>query len=211
MTARLILFTRFPRAGAAKTRLIPVLGDAGAAAVHRELTEHTLSTMDQSASTFSFEAEIRYTGGSPADMAGWLGPHRLYVDQGAGALGARMERAAADAFDSGVNQVVIIGADCPELSPGILKRAFDLLIRQDVVLGPATDGGYYLVGIRQSAWERARHPLFADIPWSTADVLTETVRHAHAAGLEVARLNYLGDVDRPEDLVLWERIRGART
>jgi uncharacterized protein len=207
MTARLILLTRFGRPGSAKTRLIPVLGAEGAAALHREMTEHTVRVVDQSTAQAPFEVQIRYTGSDHAEMASWLGTHRDYADQGAGDLGARMERAVADAFDQSADSVLLIGADCPDLSPEIIGRSFDLLIRHDVVLGPALDGGYYLLGIHHAAWERARKPLFSDMAWSTSEVLTETLRRIHAAGLEHTRLDFLGDVDRPEDLFLWERAR----
>jgi len=211
MNTRLIVFTRFPRAGSAKTRLIPLLGAAGAAALHRDLTEHTLGTVDRSAASVPCATQIRYTGSSPEEMAGWLGAHRDCVDQGDGDLGARMERALQDAFDQSVDRAVVIGADCPDLNAEIVKHAFDLLIRTDLVVGPALDGGYYLVGIRRSAWERSRGPLFSDMPWSTDEVLTETVRRAYAAGLQLARLDFLGDVDRPEDLIVWERARSKKT
>ncbi len=211
MTARLLLFTRFPRPGTTKTRLIGLLGDQGAATLHREMTEHTLQVVDQATASAPFEVQIRYTGGTPAEMARWLGTHRQCVDQGDGDLGARMDRAAADAFDESTDSVVVIGSDCPDLNPGLIKRTFDLLIRTDVVLGPALDGGYYLVGIRRAAWERARRPLFSDMVWSTSEVLTETVRRIHAAGLDHTRLDFLGDVDRPEDLIIWERARNTKT
>ncbi len=207
MTARLIVFTRFPRPGTTKTRLIPALGEDGAASLHREMTEHTLSVVDQATASAPFDVQIRYTGSTPQEMSGWLGAHREYVDQGEGDLGARMDRAVADAFDQSMDSAVVIGADCPDLSPETIRRAFDLIIRDDVVLGPALDGGYYLVGVRHAAWERARGPLFSNMAWSTSEVLTETVRRAHAAGLVHTRLDFLGDVDRPEDLIVWERAR----
>jgi rSAM/selenodomain-associated transferase 1 len=207
MTARLILFTRFPRPGSAKSRLIPTLGSEGAAALHRELTEHTLRTVDQSLVSVGFDLQVRYTGASPEEMSDWLGAHRICVPQGDGDLGTRMEAAVQDAFAESMERVVVIGADCPDLSPEILKRSFDLLIRSDVVIGPALDGGYYLVAVRRSAWERCRRPLFSNMPWGTDEVLTETLRRAHSTGLELARLDVLGDVDRPEDLIVWERAR----
>jgi len=139
-------------------------------------------------------------------MTGWLGAHRACVPQGEGDPGRRMDRAADAAHGADLGQVGIIGSDCPELNPGLLKRAFDLLISFDVVLGPALDGGYSLVGIRSAAWERSRRPLFTNIPWGTTDVLTESVRRTHAAGLEVARLEFLGDVHRPKALILWKRV-----
>jgi rSAM/selenodomain-associated transferase 1 len=210
MSDRLLVFTRYPRPGAVKTRLVERLGAEGAAQLHRELTEHTLHRVEQGTTFGTFEAEVRFTGATPQEMEQWLGTHRRYVDQGDGDLGARLERAFADAYAQGSNRVVVIGTDCPDLSPGILARAFDLLIHTDLVVGPALDGGYYLLGIRHPAWDRARR-LLSDMPWGTDAVLTETVRRAQATGLELARLDFLSDVDRPEDLIVWERIRDATT
>ncbi len=207
MSARLILFTRFPRPGEAKTRLIPALGPRGAAHLHRDLAEHTLRTLDEAASAVPCVLDLRYTGASEAEMRGWLGTDRRYLDQGSGDLGSRLALAMGAAFEAAAQRVVIVGTDCPELNRTHLEQAFGRLLQVDLVLGPAWDGGYYLVGLRRAAWARARGPLFSNMPWSTRLLLAESVSRARAAGLEVAQLEPLGDVDRPEDLALWERLR----
>jgi rSAM/selenodomain-associated transferase 2/rSAM/selenodomain-associated transferase 1 len=130
----------------------------------------------------------------------WLGDDVLYRSQGKGTLGARMNRAFQDSFRAGMAKVIIIGTDCPGLSEGPVQEAFQALEENDLVLGPANDGGYYLIGLRRPAEE-----LFKGIPWGTEQVLTHTRRVAQSLGLRTFLLDPLGDVDRPEDLSLWEK------
>ena len=92
----------------------------------------------------------------------------------------------------------MIGADCPDLDAGLIERAFEALARADLVLGPARDGGYYLIGLARPA-----PALFRGMPWGTAGVLGETWARAHAAGLRAALLEPLDDLDTPADLVRW--------
>ena len=90
-----------------------------------------------------------------------------------------------------------IGTDCPELGPVQIHKAMNELRQHDVILGPAKDGGYYLIGMK-----RFRQPLFTDIPWGTDAVCRETQRIASSLNLSVALLDELSDVDRPEDMDL---------
>ena len=99
---------------------------------------------------------------------------------------------------------VIVGTDCPDLNAGTVLQAFELLKEQDVVLGPADDGGYYLIGLNSPAPE-----LFQGISWGTTTVCRETQRLAAQSSLNVGLLATLPDVDRPEDLPVWERVRQA--
>ena len=115
-------------------------------------------------------------------------------------MGLRMERAFQEAFQSGFKSVVLIGSDCPDRTPKIMEKAFDGLKHNDLVLGPAQDGGYYLIGLQKP------QPLFTDIPWGSAEVFNRTLEKAQALGLKVLLLETLQDIDRPEDLSLWERI-----
>lgn len=136
-TERLILFSRYPEPGKTKTRLIPCLGAEGAAGLQRQMTEHALSRVLALARDRQLEVEVRFEGGSEAVMAAWLGPGIKFRPQGEGDLGARMERAFAGAFQTGVDRAVIIGTDCPGITSSIIRTAFDLLERFDLVLGPA--------------------------------------------------------------------------
>ena len=194
----LIIFTRYPIAGKAKTRLIPALGAEGAAALQRQFTELTLCRAIALSVARGVRIEVRYEGGSEPLMRAWLGPTPRYTPQGAGDLGQRLARAAQDAFDENAGCVVIIGADCPRLDEPLLNEAFDALRAHPIVFGPAQDGGYYLLGLC-----RPMPALFQDIPWSTSSVLTQCVRIARTSGYEPALLRTLPDVDEPADLDDW--------
>lgn len=195
MKKKLLLFTRYPVAGRTKTRLIPTLGAKGAADLQRQLTERTLRTAADLAGSLSLTLEIRHAGGSSELMQQWLGPDRIYREQGAGDLGEKMNRAFMEAFADGFHQVMIIGADCPDLSPAILATGYQKLAAHDLVLGPAADGGYYLVGLT-NPWPE----LFSHRSWGTNLLLTETIIAARELSLKLYLLEELADVDRPEDL-----------
>jgi rSAM/selenodomain-associated transferase 2/rSAM/selenodomain-associated transferase 1 len=145
------------------------------------------------------ELEVRYEGGNRALMEKWLGPDVSYRSQGRGDLGARMARTFAKAFHQGVDRVVIVGSDCPGVTEATVGTGFDLLNEFDLVLGPANDGGYYLIGLRQEKLQ-----LFQDIPWGTAEVRARTLEIANQLGLEWIEVEPLGDVDRAEDIEVWE-------
>jgi uncharacterized protein len=192
---QIIVFTRCPVPGQVKTRLIPALGAKGAAELHRRLTEHTI----RQGGAFRQQRpevglEIRFTGGSREQLQRWL-PAGRPAEQAEGDLGARLSLAFADAFARGLRRVVAVGSDCPALSPPILAETFARLHDHDLILGPAADGGYYLIGLRLVAAE-----LFTDIPWGTSAVLAETLKRAAAGFISVSLLEALADVDRPEDL-----------
>ncbi|OUL37628.1 hypothetical protein BV372_01320 [Nostoc sp. T09] len=196
----LIIFTRYPEPGKTKTRLIPALGDIGAANLQKQMTEYTIFQAKelQKATTISFE--VRFVGGNLQLMQDWLGLALVYKSQGEGDLGERMMRSLEDAFQSGMEQVIIIGTDCPGVNSQLLASAFEQLRTCDIVLGPALDGGYYLIGLRHLMLE-----LFANIGWGTPQVLQQTVDIAQKFDLSHIYLPLLSDVDYPEDLPIWEQ------
>ena len=198
--SRLIVFTRFPEPGESKTRLIPALGPAGAAELHRQMVEHTLRWAKELRDRLPLSIEIRYTGRPLEPFRRWLGPNFLYSEQGDGDLGQRMLRSIQDAFRMKVKKVLLIGTDCPDLSANLAEGALILLNSSDLVLGPADDGGYYLIGLR-----RVIPQLFQEIPWGTEEVFRKTQHVAQAAKLSYSLLPSLPDVDRPEDLPVWRR------
>ncbi len=202
---KLIVFTRYPRAGTTKTRLIPVLGAQGAADLQRRMTMHVMNQAQILAQTRAVGIEVRFEGGSEDRMQDWLGIPGAYRPQGQGDIGMRMRRALAHAFHEGAERGVLIGSDIPDIRADLLQAAFDHLQTVDLVLGPATDGGYYLIGIRRSVWDRAERGLFTAVPWGTAQVLAVTRKKADALGLGLILLETLSDIDRPEDLPFWER------
>jgi rSAM/selenodomain-associated transferase 1 len=128
-------------------------------------------------------------------MESWLGSDLNYQEQDAGDLGDRMRLAFQSAFNSGIQRAVIIGIDCPGLNAEILQQGFEKLEENDLVLGPAEDGGYYLIGLGRSIPE-----LFRGINWGTAEVLEKTVAIASYLDLAIGYLSQLPDLDRPEDL-----------
>jgi uncharacterized protein len=199
----LILFTRYPVAGEVKTRLIPALGPEGSSELHRKMTEYTVQRLRIYSAACPEVFEVRYEGGNEALMKQWLGSDLHFHSQGSGDLGLRLERAFREAFQSGNNRVVIVGSDCPGLTPEILRQAFGGLVDHDLVLGPARDGGYYLIGLI-----RCLSPLFVDIPWGTEEVFNRTQETAQRLGLSQFVLEPLDDIDRPQDLPVWEKFKG---
>ena len=196
---QICVFTRWPIPGHAKTRLIPALGPDGAAALQRDMTQHTLATAREARADCGVDISVYFAGGTVEQMADWLGPDVVYTPQGDGDLGARMLRAIRASEESGRAFTVIIGTDCPQLSAGHLQAACELILAQDLVLGPACDGGYYLIGLRHPVVE-----LFNAMPWGTDRVLELTLERARSQGLRTAQLEMLSDVDRPDDLHHWE-------
>ena len=202
---RLIIFTRYPETGTTKTRLIPLLGTEGAANLQRKMTEHTLSRMTELTASNDLTIEIRYDGGNEQLMRRWLGAKFEYAPQGDGDLGKRMQRAFEDVFESGAESAVIIGTDIPDLTVKILKKAFTVLKQKEMVLGPARDGGYYLIGFKKTAFSQADGDLFSGITWGERDVLQKTIKIAMDLGFSFSLVDELNDVDRPEDFYIWER------
>ncbi len=186
---KLILFTRFPEPGKTKTRLIPHLGAEGAAQLQKEMVEHTL----KQARKIGSGIEVRYTGGSLEKMRDWLGADLEYAEQGGGDLGERMERAFSEHFERGGERVVLIGSDCPSNDWENMDAAFQALEKSECVLGPALDGGYYLIGLNQPLPH-----LFSGIEWGGENVLKQTC--AAAASSSVKLLKLLDDVDLPEEI-----------
>jgi len=125
-----------------------------------------------------------------------LGSDIIYRQQSEGDLGRRMALAFKESFSAGMTGVVIIGTDCPDLNAQLMVKAFHAIEQNDLVLGPALDGGYYLIGLRRLIPE-----LFTGISWSTAEVLEQTRSIAERLDLAIAFLPLLNDIDRPEDLI----------
>lgn len=187
---RLVIFARLPQPGMVKTRLIPALGETGAAELYRRLLDHTLAEARAS----GLPLELRVTGGEIADFRQIFGDDFDLVEQGEGDLGERLGRVTTPA--------IIIGSDCPGISAPILRAAADALDERPVVLGPATDGGYYLIGHREPV------PfLFENMAWSTPSVFAETLSRLAARGIGPAVLPELADIDTPEDLASWPELQ----
>jgi rSAM/selenodomain-associated transferase 1 len=211
---RLIIFTRYPVPGKTKTRMIPALGEQGAADLHCRMAEYTLLNLLTLGCDQSLEIGIYYSGGARALMQNWLDPiissffenhshSRInpisYHAQIGEDLGKRMQGAFEDGFNHKIEKMIIIGTDCPDLSQNLIEEAFLALNSHDVVLGPASDGGYYLIGLSQSF-----PMLFNHIDWGSDRVLAQTKKIIEQENLSVYDLPVLTDVDRPDDLYIWQ-------
>ena len=192
----LLIFARLPKAGANKTRLIPAIGAENATLVYRQLVERTLSQARHLASEQGGQVTVCYTGGSACEVRTVFGDDLVYCEQVGQSLGDRLQLATKAAFDVGAKRVVVIGTDCPSLTSSDLRSAFEQLAAHDIVIGPAQDGGYYLIGLNAECAS-----LFADIDWSTPQVLEQTLHKTTELSLRVHQLGMLPDVDYPEDLL----------
>lgn len=191
---RVIVFAKAPRPGLAKTRLVPALGAAGAAALASRMLAHTLQ---QALASGVGAVELCATP-VPGDSA-WEGvelPHGLLrTAQGEGDLGERLARAAQRVLNAG-EAVLLIGTDCPALDAACLRQAAAALRQADAVIAPAADGGYALLGLRRFAAS-----LFEDMAWSTPAVAATTLARLDALGWSCTRLPLLHDIDEAADLV----------
>lgn len=196
MAEHLLIFARHPALGQVKTRLAAGVGEAEALRIYRNLLAHTRAAADGVA----VHKALWLAGDAPegSEFSGWAGYEQR--PQAAGDLGQRMHTAFAAAFAAGAKAAVIIGTDCPELSTPLLQQAFERLKTHDVVAGPAHDGGYYLLGMRQMVPD-----FFLNKTWSTETVLADTLADAQRMGLAVALLPPLSDVDNAEDLAAWQQ------
>ncbi len=201
----LIIFTRPPRSGQTKTRLIPALGAVGAANLQARLTRlllHRVRVLDK-----AITVRIDVDNLDLPAARKWLGRRFDYAPQANGDIGRRMAHAFDRAFSAGAQQVVLVGSDIPDVTDSVITRAFDQLTRHDMTLGPAVDGGYYLVGMRRLAAVAGAMDIFAaDMPWGTCRVFDQTLAIAGARHLSIGRLPMLRDIDRPADLVYWKKL-----
>ncbi|XP_060080950.1 uncharacterized protein LOC132560301 [Ylistrum balloti] len=217
----IIIFSRYPRAGTTKTRLIPTLGQDGAAYCQLLMTEHILDTVSDLVSHNTmpggFEVEVQYKDGSPAEMEYWLGRRRqhtpglVWAEQADGDLGNKMRTAVLRKFAQGKDNVVIIGGDIPGITQNELLEAFAKLRgKTDMVLGQAEDGGYYLVGFHKTASKYMAN-VFEDIEWGTSSVFQQQTKKAKLCGASLGILStVLSDVDTEMELPEFEKEVGVR-
>jgi rSAM/selenodomain-associated transferase 1 len=189
----LLVFVKHPSPGAVKTRLAAEVGPEAAARLYRTLAERVLEATSPRAGEYErlvfFDPPEALAG-----MRAWLPGVRLLAQSG-GDLGARMADAFARAFARGAERVVLVGTDAPAVGRETVMEALSALDAADVVIGPAEDGGYYLLALRQP-----RPELFSGVAWSTPSVRAQTLTRAAFASLSVRELAPLRDVDTLEDL-----------
>jgi rSAM/selenodomain-associated transferase 1 len=198
----LIQFAREPVVGAVKTRMTPFLTPEQALDLHCELVLWTAGTL---VGAGLGPVEVAVAGGAMHalfdDCLG-LGVGNLGIQRGED-LGERMYNALVAGLER-FERVVLVGSDCPGIDTAYLELALGGLDQADLVLGPATDGGYVLIGAKKVSRE-----LFEGIPWGSSSVLAETVRRLGRMNWAWSTLPPLADIDRPEDLVVWSALRGA--
>lgn len=200
----IIVLTRYPEPGRSKTRLIPELGPEGAARIQRMLTEQVIRTARRFTEKHNLVLSLYFTGGSHQQMKDWLGDDLSYHDQVGSDLGQRMIRAFEDARKRGSKRIVLIGSDCPAIDKHVLTSALKKLKKNLLVLGPATDGGYYLIGANSELPSAVLRSFLTDIAWGTQDVFPATVKRARDAGASLSILKELHDIDLPQDLAYFD-------
>jgi rSAM/selenodomain-associated transferase 1 len=212
---QLVVLARWPAPGRCKQRLAASCGSiTAAAAMQRRLSWHTVQTAAAAAHHCSSELRLSATGLGTRALRRWgahllLTPRQLELQRG-GNLGCRMHRQLQAGFARGLQQVVLIGSDLPDLQRADLEQSFRELEHHDLVLGPANDGGYWLIGITRLGWQRSGAGLFTGIPWSTDQVLPLSLQRAAAHGLRVSLLRHQSDLDRRSALAPWFGLQGDR-
>jgi len=190
MDKAVIIFVRKPVLGKVKTRLAASLGNDVALSVYKRLLQHTLEiTQKVEADKFVFYADEV----DEVDM--WSQEHYYKFQQHNGQLGERMQQAFEQVFDKGYSKACIIGSDCYELSSSIIRDALDKLNDGAIVIGPAKDGGYYLLGMNKLYPE-----VFQNKNWSTSTVFSDTIKTVEDLNLSYSILPTLSDIDEAEDV-----------
>ncbi|NVJ86181.1 MAG: TIGR04282 family arsenosugar biosynthesis glycosyltransferase [Algoriphagus sp.] len=190
----IIIFQKNPEKGKVKTRLSAEIGEEKALEVYKSLCNLTYKACNAWEGTkfLFFDSYL------PQNKI--LGTENYnYQVQGKGDLGYRMEEAFQRIFKQGFEKVILIGTDCPELTSDHLKEAFLQLENYRIVIGPAKDGGYYLIGAK-----RETPPVFKGIPWSTDQVLKLTRKKLETLGLSYGELETLSDIDTKKD---WDHFK----
>ena len=195
----ILVFLKNPKPGSVKTRLAASVGPERAAEIYRLLTREVFRQLPDSAQVIVMfdppeaEKEIRDWVQTLSQSNG-----AMFISQRDVSLGERLSYAFASAFNAGFTRVAAIGTDCIEITPALMNEAFQSLDASDCVIGPAEDGGYYLIALKAP-----QHGLFKGIAWSTSSVFVQTSARIKELGLSSHLLPRLHDVD---DLESWRRM-----
>ncbi len=189
MKNALIVFVRKPEWGKVKTRLAATVGNDVALDIYKELLQHTFNIVKSTPVT----KFIYYVNEIEKDDL-WNAEGFVKRLQSETDLGSKMKDAFSEVLNEGYKKAIIIGSDCMDLTTAIIVQAFDLLETKDTVIGPAKDGGYYLLGMKNLS------PfIFKDKNWSTSSVYNDTVIDMEANGISFGVLPLLNDVDTEDD------------
>ena len=186
-----VLFAKAPIEGRCKSRLIPDLGVKEATKIYKKVLEKTIANL------FKLKDKRIFIFYAPRGQRGYFERYTkgLFLQRGRG-LGQRMFNAFCRVFSMGFSTVVLIGSDIPGLDEEVIEDAFEKLEASDVVFGPATDGGYYLVGLK-----RPYRELFSSVKWSSPETLRQSIEIAKGLGLRVSLIRELTDLDRVDDYI----------
>ena len=186
-----VIFTREPVAGSTKTRLMPYYTAEQCAELHRCFLRDLACEMKGR----GFDIVVSYTGGEPLFLKETFGRKACYIEQRGDDLGMKMENAFRDMFAMGYERVVLTGSDIPELESETIVTAFAMLSSCDIVIGPTTDGGYYLLGMKEP-----HHEAFGVKTYGGTTVFEETVNSIRETGAEISIVDEYNDIDTKEDL-----------
>ncbi len=194
----LIIFARYPVSGKVKTRLASSHGKEFALGFYKECSRHLFAQVVRNQKDFFTPFLFCSEKDELNKMIDWAGSSFEYYYQEGSDLGERMSNAFNKVFTLGAKKVVIIGTDVPDMSNNLISSSFKLLDKKDFVIGPSTDGGYYLLGMKNLNCD-----LFSGISWSTETVLDQTINRIDENNFSFAKLEQLHDIDDEQSLKLW--------
>lgn len=192
------IFIKAPVPGRVKTRLGCHIGAVAACDLYRSMVDHAIGVVIES----GLPLIICHDGSLEELPAEWLAPAAAVIKQHGDNLGERMLKVFNCLFDEGFDQALIIGSDIPGIDAACISRASAMLDSHQMVIGPALDGGYYLIGFNRGDF----YPdVFENIPWSSDQVLPLTLKAASSANISVAALHPLRDMDTLDDLRILQK------
>jgi hypothetical protein len=202
MTSKaVIVFLKAPETGRVKTRLSRSLNKPFVLELYKGFVADTLDVLESAGDKYLYV----WPPGKEDAFQKWLGSQYMFCPQKGDDLGQRMANAFADIFKKGYDAAVLIGTDIPELTTDVMSQADTALLNKDAVIGPASDGGYYLIGFQKSSFSTR---VFEGIDWSTNAVLDQTRQAMNHLSIEYELLTEMDDIDTPEDLnALVERVK----
>ena len=189
----ILLFIKPPQRGKVKSRLASAIGEESALDIYRAFVLDIVGTLKKGNHTLT----IAFYPEDAEAVVNWLGKDLVYIPQKGIDLGARMRHAFHNVFSQGYEKAVLVGSDIPDLPPEIIDEAFSALEEKDAVIGPASDGGYFLIGFKKNTF---LPDIFHGIAWSTDSVYRETMKVFEKAGHRVHILPEWKDVDTLDDL-----------
>ncbi|MCB4791566.1 MAG: TIGR04282 family arsenosugar biosynthesis glycosyltransferase [Elusimicrobia bacterium] len=194
----IVVFTKYPETGKVKTRLAKDIGGIEASEVYSILAKKTICSAKKTGHDVIIAC---YSGKDKDKTVKWLGARYDYLLQKGRDIGMRMKNAFLAAFNKGYKKVVIIGCDVPELCVSIINEAFKKLSINNIVIGPAFDGGYYLIGFNKKGFYKN---VFSKVKWGTDKVLKQTLAKLKTSKTKPLLLKQLNDIDTIKDLKNWK-------